>query len=62
MMTLYMEVPLQANNDSMEVPVQSRVGRDRERMIVGAAIVEGIKKRRKVVEDGHESKDEEKKD
>ena len=28
-------------------------------MIVGAAIVEGIKKTRKVVEDGHESEDEE---
>ena len=53
------EVPLQADDDSMEVPVQSRVRRDRERVIVGAAIVEGIKKRRKVVEDGHESEDEE---
>ena len=50
---------MQADDDSMEVPVQSRVQRDREHVIVGAARVEGIKKRRKVVEDGHESEDEE---
>ena len=53
------KVPLQADDDSMEVPVQSRVRRDRECVITGAATVEGIKKRRKVVEDGHESEDEE---
>ncbi|KAE8808058.1 hypothetical protein D1007_15617 [Hordeum vulgare] len=43
----------------MEVPVQSRVRRDRERVLIDAATVEGIKKRRKVVADGHESEDEE---
>ena len=53
------EVPLQADDDSMEVPVQSRVRRDRERVIVGAATVEGIKKRRKVVGDEQEREDEE---
>ena len=50
---------MQANDDSMEVPVQSRVRRDRERVLIDAATVEGIKKRRKVVADGHESEDEE---
>ncbi|KAE8809350.1 B3 domain-containing protein [Hordeum vulgare] len=54
-----MEVPVQADDDSMEVPVQSRVRRDRERVLIDAATVEGIKKRRKVVADGHESEDEE---
>ncbi len=53
------EVPLQDDDDSMEVSVQSRVRRDWERVIVSAATVEGIKKRRKVVADGHESEDEE---
>ncbi|KAE8772707.1 hypothetical protein D1007_55241 [Hordeum vulgare] len=43
----------------MEVPVQSRVRRDRERVLIDAATVEGIKKIRKVVADGHESEDEE---
>ncbi|KAE8785690.1 B3 domain-containing protein [Hordeum vulgare] len=42
------EVPVQAGDDSMEVPVQSRVCRDRQRVIIDAAIVEGIKKRRKM--------------
>ena len=53
------EVPVQAGDDSMEVPVQSRVRRDRERVFIDAATVQGIKKRRKVVADGHESEDEE---
>ncbi|KAE8786181.1 hypothetical protein D1007_39965 [Hordeum vulgare] len=43
----------------MEVPVQSRARRDWEHVLIDAATVEGIKKRRKVVEDGHESEDEE---
>ncbi|KAE8785295.1 hypothetical protein D1007_41041 [Hordeum vulgare] len=43
----------------MEVPVQSRVRRDRECVLIDAATVEGIKKRRKVVANGHESEDEE---
>ncbi|KAE8813431.1 hypothetical protein D1007_09435 [Hordeum vulgare] len=43
----------------MEVPVQRRVRRDRERVLIDAATVEGITKRRKVVADGHESEDEE---
>ncbi|KAE8766874.1 hypothetical protein D1007_61838 [Hordeum vulgare] len=43
----------------MEVPVQSRVRRDRERVLIDSATVEGIKKRRKVVADGHEREDEE---
>ena len=53
------EVPVQAGDDSMEVPVQSRVRRDRQCVIIDAAIVEGIRKRRKVVADGHEREDEE---
>ena len=53
------EVQLQADDDSMEVPVQSRVRRDQECVIVDTATVDGIKKRRKVVADGHESEDEE---
>ena len=55
------EVPLQADDDSMEVPLQRKVQRDREHVLVDAATVEGIKKRRKVVADGHESEDEENK-
>ncbi|KAE8774460.1 hypothetical protein D1007_53165 [Hordeum vulgare] len=54
-----MEVPVQAGDDSIEVMVQSRVRRDRERVLIDAATVEGIKKRRKVVAYGHESEDEE---
>ncbi|KAE8783824.1 hypothetical protein D1007_42654 [Hordeum vulgare] len=54
-----MEVPVQVGDDSMEVPVQRRVRRDRERVLIDAATVEGIKKRRKVVVYGHESEDEE---
>ncbi|KAE8808429.1 B3 domain-containing protein [Hordeum vulgare] len=43
----------------MEVPVESGVRRDRGRVLIDASTVEGIKKRRKVVVDGHESEDEE---
>ena len=53
------EVPVQASDESMEVSVQRRVRRDREHVLIDAATVEGIKKRRKVVADGHESEDEE---
>ncbi|KAE8796849.1 hypothetical protein D1007_28148 [Hordeum vulgare] len=38
---------MQAGDDSMEFPVQSRVRRDRERVFIDAATVQGIKKRRK---------------
>ena len=53
------EVPLQADADSMEITVQRIVRRYRERVLVDAATVEGIKKIRKVVAEGHESEDEE---
>lgn len=53
------EVPVQADDDPMEVQVQSRLRRDWERVLIDAATVEGIKKIRKVVADGHASEDEE---
>ena len=50
------EVPVQAH----EANVQTRLRRDRqEPVLVDAAIVESIKKKRKVMLDGHESEDDE---
>jgi hypothetical protein len=49
------EVPMQPNESN----VQTRVRRDRERVLVDAAIVESIKKKRKVVVDGNEMEDDE---
>ena len=48
------EVPVQAK----ECNVQTRLRRDRERVLVDAAVVERIKKTRKEVVDVHESGDE----
>ena len=50
------EVPVQAH----EANVRTRLRRDRqEPVLVDAAVVEGIKRKRKMVVDGHESEDDE---
>jgi hypothetical protein len=47
------EVPMQSN----EANVQTRLRRDRQRVLVDAAVVEIIKKRRKEVVHGHDNED-----
>ena len=54
-----MEVPMQPVHESMASNVQSRVRRDEVCVLLDAAIVEGIKKKGRVVVDGHGNEDDE---